>query len=53
MELATTEVPFQTEERLAQRLIYGSYPEIVTTIEADKRDLPNNIVNGYLFTKTC
>ena len=50
LELAATEAPFQTEERLPQRLIYGSYPEIVTTIGlSDKRELLNNIVNGYLY----
>ncbi len=50
LELAATEAPFQTEERLPQRLIYGSYPEIVTTVGlADKRELLNNIVNGYLY----
>lgn len=50
LELATTEAPFQTEERLALRLIYGSYPEIVTTIGlSDKRELLNNIVNAYLY----
>ncbi|MBK6902010.1 MAG: DUF4143 domain-containing protein [Saprospirales bacterium] len=35
---------------MPQRLIYGSYPEIVTTVGlADKRELLNNIVNGYLY----
>ncbi len=50
LELAATEAPFQTKERLPQRLIYGSYPEIVTTVGlSDKRELLNNIVNGYLY----
>lgn len=50
LELAATEAPFQTEELLSQRLIYGSYPEIVTTVGlSDKRELLNNIVNGYLY----
>ncbi|HRF41475.1 MAG TPA: ATP-binding protein, partial [Saprospiraceae bacterium] len=50
LELSATEAPFQTEELLPQRLIYGSYPEIVTTIGlSDKRDMLNNIVNGYLY----
>jgi predicted AAA+ superfamily ATPase len=50
LELAANEAPFQTEELLRQRLIYGSYPEVVTTIGlSDKRDLLNNIVNGYLY----
>jgi len=50
LELAATEVPFETEERLPQRLLYGSYPEIVTTVGlSDKRELLNNIVNGYLY----
>ena len=31
-------------------MIYGSYPEIITTVGlSDKRDLLNNIVNGYLY----
>ena len=50
LELAATEALFQTEERLPQRLIYGNYPEIVTTLGlSDKRDLLNNLVNGYLY----
>lgn len=35
---------------MSQRLIYGSYPEVVTTVGlSDKRELLNNIVNGYLY----
>ncbi|RDB07413.1 ATP-binding protein [Runella aurantiaca] len=50
LELAATEAPFQTEELLSQRLIYGSYPEIITTVGlSDKRELLNGIVNGYLY----
>ncbi len=50
LELAANEASFQTQELLPQRLIYGSYPEVVTTIGlSDKRDLLNNIVNGYLY----
>lgn len=50
LELASTEAPFQTEELLSQRLIYGSYPEIITTVGlSNKRELLNNIVNGYLY----
>ena len=50
LELAATEALFHTEERLPQRLIYGNYPEIVTTVGlSDKRELLNNIVNGYLY----
>ncbi len=50
LELAELEAPFQTEELLPQRLVYGSYPEIVTTVGlADKRDLLNNIVNSHLY----
>ena len=50
LELTALEAPFQTEERLPQRLIYGSYPEIVTTVGlSDKRELLNNLVNGYLY----
>lgn len=50
LELAVNEAPFQTEELLPQRLLYGSYPEIITTTGfADKRELLNNLVNGYLY----
>lgn len=50
LELAATEAPFETAERLSQRLIYGSYPEVITTLGlADKRDVLNGIVNGYLY----
>ncbi len=50
LELSPTEAPFQSEELLPQRLIYGGYPEVVTTVGlSDKRDLLNNIVNGYLY----
>ncbi len=50
LELSSTEAPFQTEELLPQRLIYGSYPEVITTVGLpDKRELLNNIVNGYLY----
>lgn len=50
LELSPTEAPFQSEELLPQRLIYGGYPEVVTTLGlSDKRDLLNNIVNGYLY----
>jgi uncharacterized protein len=50
LELTATEAPFQTEELVSQRLIYGSYPEIITTVGlSDKRELLNGIVNGYLY----
>ena len=50
LELAATELPFQSEEMLPQRLIYGSYPEVVTTVGlTDKKELLNHIVNGYLY----
>lgn len=50
LELSATEAPFQTEELLPQRLIYGGYPEVVTTTGfSDKRELLNQIVNGYLY----
>jgi uncharacterized protein len=50
LELAAQEAPFQTSERLPQRLIYGGYPEVVTTDGLlNKRELLNEIVNGYLY----
>ncbi|HAD13316.1 MAG TPA: hypothetical protein DCF33_12875 [Saprospirales bacterium] len=50
LELSATEAPFQTAELLPQRLIYGSYPEVITSVgKSDKRELLNQIVNGYLY----
>ncbi|MBK9017508.1 MAG: ATP-binding protein [Saprospiraceae bacterium] len=50
LELSSTEAPFQTEELMPQRLIYGAYPEIITSVGlSDKRELLNHIVNGYLY----
>lgn len=50
LELAALELPFQTAELLPQRLVYGAYPEVVTTVGlSDKRELLNHIVNSYLY----
>lgn len=50
LELAALELPFQTAEFLPQRLLYGAYPEVVTTVGlSDKRELLNHIVNSYLY----
>lgn len=50
LELAPLELPFQTAELLPQRLLYGAYPEIVTTVGlSDKRELLHHIVNSYLY----
>jgi uncharacterized protein len=50
IELSKNEQLFQTKENLPFRLIYGSYPEIITTGNiSEKRDKLNNIVDGYLY----
>lgn len=50
LELSANEAPFQTEELLSQRLVYGGYPEVITTVGlSEKRELLNSIVNSYLY----
>ncbi len=49
MELAVNENPLQIRENLSQRLIFGSYPEVVTLLSAkEKADYLLDLVNGYL-----
>ncbi len=49
LELAEEEHLLQTRERLEQRLIYGSYPEIITArTEKEKVKLLENLRDGYL-----
>ena len=50
LELNPLEAPFETQSRLESRLIYGAYPEVITTPDIIlKRDLLHSIVDGYLF----
>lgn len=50
MELKEQENYLSTKENLSERLIFGSYPEIITTIDLNKKkQLLNSIVDNYLF----
>jgi predicted AAA+ superfamily ATPase len=49
MELAKVENALQTRENLEERLIYGSYPEVVTLSGQNRKaDYLIELVNGYL-----
>lgn len=49
LELAPVENFLQSQERLESRLVYGSYPEIITAkTEKEKVHLLENIRDGYL-----
>ena len=48
-ELMAQENALQTKQHLAERLIYGSYPEVVTTIDLqEKQRYLTDLVNTYL-----
>lgn len=50
MELAATEAPHETRARLEQRLLYGSYPEVVLMSANSDRELYlRELVGAYLF----
>lgn len=50
IELKEQEDYLSTKENLPERLIFGSYPEVITTVGLDKkRQLLNSIVDNYLF----
>jgi predicted AAA+ superfamily ATPase len=50
MELAPTEAPHETQARLEQRLITGSYPEVVLMASNEERELYlRELVGAYLF----
>ena len=50
LEMNRLEAPYQTKSRLESRLIYGAYPEVITTRDlALKRELLNSIVDSYLY----
>lgn len=49
MELAVERNRFDLESTLAERLIYGSYPEVITASAPAKKNIVENIMNSYLF----
>ncbi len=50
LELQSLETPVQTKKNLAQRLIYGSYPEVILQEKmADKRAYLHELTNDYLY----
>lgn len=50
LELATLETPFESRTRLESRLLFGSYPEVITKPgTTDKRNILDSIVDGALF----
>jgi predicted AAA+ superfamily ATPase len=50
MELAKSKNPIELRESLENRLIYGSYPEVITAIDLEtKKEIIKNITDNYLF----
>ncbi len=50
LELSPAETPFESKLKLEQRLIYGSYPEVITREgNRDKQIVLESIVDGALF----
>ncbi|HEO64048.1 MAG TPA: DUF4143 domain-containing protein [Candidatus Omnitrophica bacterium] len=50
MEISAIETRAETDARLEERLIYGSYPEVVTTNDREQKILYlKEIVNSYLY----
>lgn len=50
LELAKDKNPIELRESLESRLVYGSYPEIITAPDLDtKREIIKNISSNYLF----
>jgi len=50
LELTRTETRMQTEARLGSRLVFGSYPEVITMNDNHNRQrYLNELVNAYLF----
>ena len=47
-ELGAIENALETKQNLESRLIYGSYPELISLDNTDKKEYLNNIVNSYL-----
>ncbi len=50
LELSPAETPFESRLKLESRLIYGSYPEVITaTGDRDKQTILESILDGALF----
>ncbi len=50
IELAKSKNPIELRESLENRLIYGSYPEVITAIDLEtKKEIIKNITDNYLF----
>lgn len=50
LELQDTENKHETFSNISDRLIYGSYPDVVTAIGIkEKKEIINSIVDGYLY----
>lgn len=49
MELAAERNRFDLESTLEERLIYGSYPEVIVAPTPAKKNTVENIMNSYLF----
>lgn len=50
LELAHTKNPVELLESLDNRLIYGSYPEVITASDVEtKKEIIKNIASNYLF----
>ncbi len=50
LELNNQETAFESKANLESRLVFGSYPEIITTKgQKEKKDILNSIIDGYLF----
>ena len=50
MEISAIEKPHETSANLESRLIYGSYPEVVTTrSNADRVEYLRELISSYLF----
>lgn len=50
LELSPAETPFESQLKLESRLIFGSYPEVITAQgDRDKRAILESIIDGALF----
>lgn len=50
LELSQIENPIQTQAKLEERLIYGSYPEVILTPSMDeKKEYLRELVSSYLY----
>lgn len=50
LELVGTEQIYETGQKLSERLVYGSYPEIVASLDIEKKsEILDSILDNYLF----